>query len=356
MRHKEVPMRVQIVIHRAERAENERPKASRSRSKFWKRGVVASALAVSLVAVAGGVALATIPDANGVFHGCVNNSTGALRVINTGTGGACTAAEMAISWDQSGIHWRDTWSATTAYAQYDAVAYLGSSYIAKKASTDAVPTTSSAWALLAKEGAAGAPGESGRDGTTILNGTTNPGAGIGTTGDFYINTTRNVLFGPAVRTCTRLVCGTDWGQGVALVGPPGPSGGTANFSNTVGDVNLISGGTTTLLTQTVPVRGDYTVTASLDLENGSGQPLWLCNLYAANPSGSAVLLNTEEAWGPEGGNSDSVTPMTLLGVVSIEAGGTIWVSCTEYAQHKDDDAYVSIISQQVSDFTGSYQN
>lgn len=66
------------------------------------------AVAITAVGVAfAGVAAATIPNANGVYTGCVNNSTGALRVIDPAAGGKCATtgkqAETQISWNQTGV-------------------------------------------------------------------------------------------------------------------------------------------------------------------------------------------------------------------------------------------------------------
>ena len=55
----------------------------------------------ALVVTLGGVAYATIPDSNGVIHGCYNSGTsrimgtGSLRVIDTG--GTCASNETAIN-------------------------------------------------------------------------------------------------------------------------------------------------------------------------------------------------------------------------------------------------------------------
>jgi hypothetical protein len=85
---------------------------------------------------------------------------------------------------------------------------------------------SNAWQAL---GAAGTNGTNGVDGKTVLNGTSNPTAAIGTNGDFFINTSSNTLFGPKAAGA--------WPTGVSLVGPAGtngtngqgvPTGGTAN--------------------------------------------------------------------------------------------------------------------------------
>src|SRR5262245_40260973 len=57
--------------------------------------------------VAGGIAYATIPDANGVIHGCysaLNTSSppGRLRVIDTDLGQTCKSGEVALNWSQNG--------------------------------------------------------------------------------------------------------------------------------------------------------------------------------------------------------------------------------------------------------------
>ena len=68
----------------------------------------------------------------------------------------------------------------------------------------------------------GDAGTSGSDGKTILSGTTLPLVAQGTIGDFYLNTTTNILYGPKSEV--------GWGTGVSLVGPvgeQGPSGTTS---------------------------------------------------------------------------------------------------------------------------------
>jgi hypothetical protein len=64
------------------------------------------AIAVAVVAVVialGGVAWASIPDGNGVIHGCYNTLHGALRLVDTAKKGqGCNKNETAISWSQTG--------------------------------------------------------------------------------------------------------------------------------------------------------------------------------------------------------------------------------------------------------------
>jgi hypothetical protein len=64
------------------------------------------------VALSGGAfALSGVPDGSGVFHGCVNNRTGLLRVVKLanscakarGQGRHRTPGETAISWNEQGL-------------------------------------------------------------------------------------------------------------------------------------------------------------------------------------------------------------------------------------------------------------
>jgi hypothetical protein len=60
---------------------------------------------VAGLTVAGGIAYATIPDGDGVFHACVNGKNGAVRLIDPsdpGRAGHCKGNERAVSWSQTG--------------------------------------------------------------------------------------------------------------------------------------------------------------------------------------------------------------------------------------------------------------
>lgn len=71
-------------------------------SSHARRNVVAYlALGVALAA-AGGVAYSSIPDAQGVIHGCYDNANGTLRVIDTDGSGLCRGGETALDWNQQG--------------------------------------------------------------------------------------------------------------------------------------------------------------------------------------------------------------------------------------------------------------
>jgi hypothetical protein len=58
--------------------------------------------AVVLTIGASAVAIAAIPDSNGVIHACRDNRTGALRVIDTEAGQTCSSKESALYWNQTG--------------------------------------------------------------------------------------------------------------------------------------------------------------------------------------------------------------------------------------------------------------
>ena len=69
--------------------------------RHWK---LLTAAALIVGAAAAGVAWASIPDSNGVIHGCYKQNDGKLRVIDPGGGDACAANEASISWNSGPPH------------------------------------------------------------------------------------------------------------------------------------------------------------------------------------------------------------------------------------------------------------
>jgi hypothetical protein len=340
-------------------------KRERKPARRWLRtGVAGLVLAASGAVITSALASASIPDAAGVFHGCVRTSTGALRIIDTGKGRTCKASETAVSWNKAGINWKGAWASTASYSQGDAVSYEGSSYLAVVANTNVLPTSAADWAVLA---GAGAPGQNGTNGATILSGVGPPSDKIGATGDFYIaerGSLRYAIYGPAVRSCDKLPCTTSWGQGSSIVGatgptgPVGPAGAVTADQTTSGRVDLENGNATIITEQTVRETGDFEVTAVVAVDNQSGTSGWVCDLYADNPGDAtgtrSIDLDEEGATAPQPGTSSNAT-IVLTAVVSIEQGGKIWVGCSEYVQRKDDSATARIISTQLSGFTTETQ-
>lgn len=58
--------------------------------------------ATTVVVVVTGIAMASIPDANGVIHGCYDTKHGDLRVVDMEAGQTCDQNETLLSWNQTG--------------------------------------------------------------------------------------------------------------------------------------------------------------------------------------------------------------------------------------------------------------
>jgi hypothetical protein len=69
--------------------------------RFIIRRAKVVAMVGALVAVAGAIGYAAIPDPNGVIHGCYSKTAGTLRVIDPSSS-SCKSSEVAIAWNQNG--------------------------------------------------------------------------------------------------------------------------------------------------------------------------------------------------------------------------------------------------------------
>jgi len=63
------------------------------------KSIIVAIAAVAGLALAGGIAYATIPDAGGEIHGCYKTPNGQLRVIDSG---GCGPSEAELTWSQTG--------------------------------------------------------------------------------------------------------------------------------------------------------------------------------------------------------------------------------------------------------------
>jgi hypothetical protein len=77
------------------------------KSRLGKRGLVLLGVAAVSLAVAGGIAYATIPDSGGTFHACMLNNVGTIRIIDPALQSNsllqhCTKPETEIAFDQKG--------------------------------------------------------------------------------------------------------------------------------------------------------------------------------------------------------------------------------------------------------------
>jgi hypothetical protein len=66
-----------------------------------RRALVISGAAAVILAGGATAAYASIPDGNGVIHGCYLKSNGNLKVINSASQ-ACKSDEKALNWNQTG--------------------------------------------------------------------------------------------------------------------------------------------------------------------------------------------------------------------------------------------------------------
>jgi hypothetical protein len=96
-------------------------------------------------------------------------------------------------------------------------------------------------------------------GNTILYGSSNPSNGVGSNGDFYINTSTNYIFGPKASGA--------WPSGTSLVGPQGPAGsqgvqGVQGPAGTPGVVQSISGSSPIVINSTTPATPTISIDAN----------------------------------------------------------------------------------------------
>ena len=98
----------------------------------------------------------------------------------------------------------------------------GDFYIDTSAEDIYGPKTDGAWgsptSLVGPAGETGEQGVPGADGRSVLSGSGAPDPGLGSDGDFYIDTTALTIYGPK--------SGGAWGSPTSLVGPQGPVGDT----------------------------------------------------------------------------------------------------------------------------------
>ena len=67
-----------------------------------RRLLVTGAVSAIGLALAAGIAYATIPDSAGVIHGCYQKVDGQLRVIDQQAGASCRPSEQQLDWNQTG--------------------------------------------------------------------------------------------------------------------------------------------------------------------------------------------------------------------------------------------------------------
>jgi hypothetical protein len=194
------------------------------------------------------------------YTACVNHSTGALYHVSTNATPHCFRRDKTITWDQ--------------------------------------------------EGPAGAMGAPGADGNAVLNGSGAPASSLGAPGDFYIDTTAHVLYGPKTAT--------GWPRtGTSLVGPPGAPGAAGqglSFTHSTGG------------TLADPGTGTYFFVVSFSLTNSSTSPIsGLCGPFAKNTSATPEFTSAVNF--PGGGSGGNLEISGILNLSSLTPGTPLEFSC-----------------------------
>jgi hypothetical protein len=247
--------------------------------------LMATSILVATVAVGGVVQSAFMAGAAGTtttYYGCVS-ATGTLSKVGT-VAPTCAATSTRISWNSVGPRGPAGVGVTTAVlAVGDATCPHGGISVTSATGKSAV--CNGADGAPGAPGTPGAPGAAGVNGSTILSGGSAPTNAVGSLGDYYLDTTARVLYGPKRFACVSGSCLQYWptpglNLGTAQ-GTPGPS--HVYFAQSPGGdptpVNL----TTTesvLVTLPIPVAGTYFISAPVELatEDGSFQTA-TCHLY-----------------------------------------------------------------------------
>ncbi len=228
---------------------------------------------VALVA-GGGVAWATIPSRTGVITGCFVRSTGALRIIDAGSGDSCRSGEQRLTWNRTGP--------------------------AGPAGADGAPGPVGADGAPGPAGADGAPGPAGADGAPGPAGPPGPAGSPGPAG-------ADGAPGPAGPP------GPAGSPGPA--GPPGPSG--------AGGSALLAGGVRLVDAQDVLGWTGLAGTDDLVLDESSARHRLP---YAGTVSGLSAQLDPASVATTvtlvRNGASTALTCTVPVGATSCAAPGT----------------------------------
>lgn len=265
-----------------------------------KRRVTRLLLAAGIgsAVLAPGLAYAAIPDpGTNLIHSCINKTSGAVRIIDPSTGQACSTTERSLNWNQSGIHFRGAWNATTTYAVNDAVTFGGSSFISLHPNTNSQPPSTN-WNTLVAKGATGATGPKGATGATGpkgATGATGPAGGRGPAGPV----------GPQGPTGP-----------LGPTGPQGPAGisqiAHGNTGGTNGSTTSAFGFTVAPVTVTINSSTEAQVTSSADMFSTDTNTAFADLSICMAPTGTSNLTPVTDSLFP---NTTGESLVTASGVI-----------------------------------------
>ena len=234
------------------------------------------------------------------YQETINTETDVFGMVNVVIGTGTRKAGIATQF--SGINWDG--SAKTLIVSLDP-----SGQASHFIEISNQPFTYVPFALYAAHtgvaGTQGPAGNNGLDGKTVLNGTTNPIASLGTNGDFYINSASSSLFGPKTNGI--------WGSGVPLVGPQGIQGpqgiagaNGANGSNGLSayQIWLNAGNTGTEAQFLTTLRGATGAQGPQGIQGVQGA---IGLTGATGPQGIQGVAGQTGATGPQGTNGPNGT-------------------------------------------------
>ena len=137
-------------------------------------------------------------------------------------------------------------------------------------------------------------GPAGVAGNTVLSGTGAPPNTIGNVGDFYLETSKDTIYGPATRTCSPLPSHTIWGAGTSLVGRRGPQGppGQGVAYQTTGSGIVQDDAYAVVAELTLP-DGYFTLNATVGTDSDFAENGLVCNLSVNYDNGLDGTLDTE---------------------------------------------------------------
>ena len=252
------------------------------------RVVITGAAALALVAggTAAGAAIAAGPvDGSGVIHGCWTNAAinGTHAFVLQDAGTTCPKGTTAISWNQTGPAGpAGPTGATGGTGPAGPAGPIGA--------TGAIgaPGPAGPAGPTGTTGPPGPAGPAGANGNTVLNGAGAPANSLGNDGDFYIDTSADVLYGPKS-------AGTWPTPGSSLIGTTGPAGAGATVTPLAsGNSNCPNGG--------------------VQLTDGNGNTAYACT-GATGPAGSGTST--------AGSSGLDVTLVTSVITFPQSGGGTL---------------------------------
>jgi hypothetical protein len=202
---------------------------------------------------------------------------------------------------------------------------LGDYYLDKNTAQLYGPKIATGWGtpltLMGATGATGSAGTNGTNGSTTLSGNGAPAASLGANGDYYLDKTNFLLYGPKTTG--------GWGIPMLLKGADGTQGPTGAAGK---DGSIIYSGTGVPV-NTIGVNGDY----YLDKNTG--------NLYGPKTTGGwgspLVLKGTNGTNGTNGANgTNGSTTLSGTGAPSIGLGnlGDYYLDKTNYQLYGPKDA------------------